>query len=120
MCGALGFPGKNFLARNDTDIATTSAGQCNDEMLVQRNRTDFTNAVFARSGGWTPIGDAAGLPRDALGGKPLTLAATDLRGTPRRRPALGVIQRQGGRDCPPECDATVPYRVPTLSRVLCC
>ena len=69
MRGALGFLQKAFPAWNDTYIATTTAGQRYEGILVDRTKTDYMMRVTARLGGWIAIGDAADLPRDAPGRK---------------------------------------------------
>lgn len=90
MRGAIGFLRNAFPTWNDTYIATTTAGQRYDGTLVDRTRTDFMMRVTARAGGWIAIGDAADLPRDALGGKPLSLTAAhfvpDATPAPSARP----------------------------------
>lgn len=75
MRSALGFLQKAFPPWNNTYIATTTAGQRYDGTLVDRTKTDFMMRVTAGSGGWIAIGDAADLPPDALGGKPLSFTA---------------------------------------------
>ena len=75
MRGALGFLQKAFPPWNNTYIATTTAGQHYEGTLVDRTKSDFMMRVTAGAGGWIAIGDAADLPRDALGGKPLSLTA---------------------------------------------
>ena len=90
MRGALGFLKTAYPPWNNTYIATTTAGQSYDGTLVDRTKTDFMMRVTARSGGWIAIGDAADLPRDALGGKPVFLTAAhfapDATPAPSARP----------------------------------
>lgn len=82
MNTALGFLRKSFPAWNDTYIATTTAGQSYNGVLVGPTKTDFMMRVGAQPTDWIAVGDAADLPHGAVSGQSITLTASPLGAGP--------------------------------------